>query len=72
MRKKGINWVVMAICVFCNAACAGIWLYLGFLGGEGVDWFYVAIGVMWLLAALVWCIRLMKRPRNDQGPDPRL
>lgn len=69
MRKQGLsNWVVAGICAFCNAACGGIWIYLGF-SGEGINGFYVTVGVLWLLVALVWCIRLMRRPRKDQLHD---
>ena len=60
-KKNSPNWVIIGACVFCNAVCAGLWLYRGFFWGDGVDWFYVAVGAIWLLVALLWCVRMMRR-----------
>ena len=68
-KKRTAQWVITGICVFCNAACAGLWLYLGLFGSDVIDWFYVAIGVIWALVALVWCVRLAKRPRKQDPAE---
>ena len=50
-----------------------LWLYRGLFWGGGIEWFYVAVGVIWALVALIWCIRLAKRPRKqDPAEDLRL
>ena len=70
-KKNSPNWVIIGACVFCYAVCAGLWLYRGFFWGDGVDWFYVAVGAIWLLVALLWCVRMMRRPRKkDSGDAP--
>ena len=71
-KKRTAQWVITGICVFCNAACAGLWLYRGLLWGGEPDWFCVAVGVIWALVALLWCVRLARRPRRqDPGEELR-
>ena len=71
--KRPTNWVIVGLCVFCNAVCAGLWLYRGLFWGQGVDWFYVTIGAIWAMVALVWCIQMIRRPRKDKKKlkDPK-
>lgn len=70
-KKNSPNWVIIGACVFCNAVCAGLWLYRGFFWGDGVDWFYVAVGAIWLLVALLWCVRMMRpAPQERLGRRP--
>ena len=70
MKKKRVSqWVIVGICVFCNAVCAGLWLYRGLFWGGDPEWFYVAVGVIWALVALVWCVRLAKRPRKQDPAE---
>lgn len=51
-----------------DSGCTGDWFW-----GQGVDWFYVTIGAIWAMVALVWCIQMIRRPRKDKKKlkDPK-
>ena len=70
-KKNSPNWVIIGACVFCNAVCAGLWFFRGFSWAEVVALSFLAALPIWLLVALLWCVRMMRRPRKkDSGDAP--
>ena len=63
MRRK-IDFGPSGFCIVCYGLCGAVWLYRGFLKEPQVNWFYAALGVMWLAGAGIWAVRAAREARR--------
>jgi membrane protein YdbS with pleckstrin-like domain len=64
--KRYKNVIGLAFCAVCYGLLSISWFYLGFFREQDISWFDVALGLVWLVAAVIWIVRTVREYRKTK------